>query len=360
MTDKAGILTSAAEKIWANNDRGLTLDEKTKAVVSIAHELGMSTKEFKDAVQTYQKYQGHLSRQIDAKNIPADPSKLENWDIQELMKESNRIHQQIQELQGLKATNKESIRHAVEEAKIIKHDLEAKEKYDLKGWDRIELDEQTIKDINTVIRDTFNSHGYDMRHVAVKKLAVTFKDEIYYFSAVSTNLLHVRIWDNYPSVQSFCADFDVKVGSDELKLVNTQKCSDDMIEFLMQAPDESGVRNFETAALMYLSMNEFMLHYKDVAFNIREIECKQPSKKIEHKKNSGPNVVRLVRQYKLKKNWKTKVERRKAEIQCKAWGVRGHFRHYKNGKVIFVEAYVKGKDRDQYQGKVYELLPRHE
>lgn len=330
------------------------MNDKVEAVVSIAKELGMTQEEFADAIKTYQKYRGNLNNQINNRNHP------DSWDIKDLLKESQRIDKQIQELKDLKSSDKNSIKHAVSEAKIIKHDLEAKEKYDLKGWDRVELDEQTIKDINIVIRDTFNSHGYDMRHVAVKKLAVTFKDEIYYFSAVSTNLLHIRIWDNYPSVQSFLADFDVKVESSELKLINTQKCTDDIVEFLNQAPDGSGVRNFETAALMYLSLNEFMLRYKDVAFNIREIECKQPSKKTEHKKNSGPNIVRLIRQYKLKKNWKTKVERRKAEIKCQAWGVRGHFRHYKDGKVVFVQAYVKGKNRDQYQGKVYELLPKHE
>lgn len=328
-------------------------------VAQVASEFGLSPSEFQDTVQTYRKYHDNLKSQIKNRQIVENPDMVKNWEIKDLLEESDRIGRQIKELEEMKVSG-DPLKHAVEEAKIIKHDLEAKKKYDLKGWDRVELDEQTVKDINIVIRDTFNSHGYDMRHVAVKKLAVTFKDEIYYFSAVSTNLLHIRIWDNYPSVQSFCADFDVKVESNELKLANTQKCTDDMIDFLKQAPDGSGVRNFETAALMYLSLNEFMLHYKDVAFNIREIECKQPSKKTEYKKNSGPNVVRLVRQYKLKKNWKAKVERRKAEIQCKAWGVRGHFRHYKNGKVIFVEAYVKGKDREQYQGKVYELLPRHE
>lgn len=334
--------------------------DAVNTVVSLASTLGMSQDEFKDAIQTYQGYRKNLDGQIRNKQIVNNPYLTKQWDMKELLSERDRIDKQIRELQDLKASGP-SIKHAVEEAKIIKHDLEAKAKYDLKGWDRVELDEQAIKDINAAIRDTFNSHGYDMRHVAVKKLAVTFKDEIYYFSAVSTNLLHVRIWDNFPSVQSFCAEFDVKVGSDELKLINTQKCSADMLEFLNQVPDDSGVRNFETAALMYLSLNEFMLHYKDIAFNIREIECKGPSKKVDHRNSTvETRVVRLVRQYKLKKNWQAKVERRKAEIRCKAWGVRGHFRHYKDGKVIFVEAYVKGKDRDQYQGKVYELLPRHE
>ena len=33
------------------------------------------------------------------------------------------------------------------------------------------------------------------------------------------------------------------------------------------------------------------------------------------------------------------------EIQCPCWEVRGHYRHYKNGNVVFVSAYKKGKNR---------------
>ena len=42
-------------------------------------------------------------------------------------------------------------------------------------------------------------------------------------------------------------------------------------------------------------------------------------------------------------------------IQCDCWGVRGHYRHYKNGKVVFVKEYKKGKNRDKKepQGKIY-------
>lgn len=33
------------------------------------------------------------------------------------------------------------------------------------------------------------------------------------------------------------------------------------------------------------------------------------------------------------------------KVTCPCWEVRGHYRHYKSGKVIFVPAYRKGKDR---------------
>ena len=39
------------------------------------------------------------------------------------------------------------------------------------------------------------------------------------------------------------------------------------------------------------------------------------------------------------------------EIQCPCWSVRGHYRHYKSGKVVFVKNYLKGKKRDTEQPK---------
>ena len=34
------------------------------------------------------------------------------------------------------------------------------------------------------------------------------------------------------------------------------------------------------------------------------------------------------------------------EIQCPCWEVRGHYRHYKSGRVIFIPSYKKGKHKD--------------
>lgn len=38
-------------------------------------------------------------------------------------------------------------------------------------------------------------------------------------------------------------------------------------------------------------------------------------------------------------------------FQCPCWEVRGHYRHYKSGKVVFVPAYKKGKQRDKAEPK---------
>ena len=44
------------------------------------------------------------------------------------------------------------------------------------------------------------------------------------------------------------------------------------------------------------------------------------------------------------------------EIQCPCWSVRGHYRHYKSGKVVFVKNYLKGKKRDTEQPKPKEYF----
>ena len=44
------------------------------------------------------------------------------------------------------------------------------------------------------------------------------------------------------------------------------------------------------------------------------------------------------------------------EFSCLAWGVIGHWRQYKDGKRVWVNAYVKGKEREKpesYDGKEY-------
>lgn len=38
---------------------------------------------------------------------------------------------------------------------------------------------------------------------------------------------------------------------------------------------------------------------------------------------------------------------RKHVIRCAKWNVRGHYRHYKNGKVVFIESFEKGKNRNK-------------
>ena len=53
---------------------------------------------------------------------------------------------------------------------------------------------------------------------------------------------------------------------------------------------------------------------------------------------------------------KVEASRPPREYSCLAWGVIGHWRHYKDGKRVWVTAHVKGKERNKpeaYDGKEY-------
>ena len=306
------------------------------------------------------------------KYIVDHPEIVRDMSVEQLLKEKVRIEKNLQDIREIRDhlyPEKKPVLDRIWDNLEVQKDLDEKAAYDLKGWDRIKLTRGEVKAISDITRDQMmeDPDYWVLKHVAVRKLAVEFLDEIYYFTVLSANMLHVRIWENDPEAQCFSMEYDIRINETtktkrrfELRNIS-EKTDEATIEFMKQESDESGILNFELTALIFLMINCFFLHYKDVAFNVREVVCKGPSRKVNNPQiKAETRVVRLVKQYTLKKNWQTKVERRKAEIRCQAWGVRGHFRHYKDGRVIFIEAYVKGKDRAQYQGKVYELLPKED
>lgn len=269
---------------------------------------------------------------------------------------------------------KKKIKHAVPppvhdhlwENREKEKDRKAHEEYEARGWDHIRLTEDEFKEVNKLVTEDkaiSKANRWDISKVALNRLAFHFRDFTYYFSVISSNMVHLRIWVDIPDKDgggTFEAEYDLQFFPHSVKLRYPKDGNRDMYEFLVSEDGDSGVRNFETTALIFDTLNTFMLHYGEIAFNVREIVCKKSSKKLAAPAANTDHKVRLVKSYTLKKNWKTKVERKKAEIRCLAWGVRGHFRHYKDGRVVFVHPYVKGKERDKYVGKDYVLLPKEQ
>lgn len=44
------------------------------------------------------------------------------------------------------------------------------------------------------------------------------------------------------------------------------------------------------------------------------------------------------------------------QIKCECWEVRGHYRHYKSGKRVFIPSYKKGKKRDSVESEPKEYI----
>ena len=51
----------------------------------------------------------------------------------------------------------------------------------------------------------------------------------------------------------------------------------------------------------------------------------------------------------------SKLQSRKIQRLTESWTVRGHYRHYKNGKTIYISSYTKGKKDGEKFGKKYSL-----
>ena len=71
-----------------------------------------------------------------------------------------------------------------------------------------------------------------------------------------------------------------------------------------------------------------------------------------------PDVKSPVWEELRSKEPEAEQERTRREITCPVWEVRGHMRHYKSGKTVYVAPYRKGKERDSASavpGKEYVL-----
>ena len=91
------------------------------------------------------------------------------------------------------------------------------------------------------------------------------------------------------------------------------------------------------------------------------MEVKEPINNIKHKKYKHINkeITITTPIYDLGKVPTRKVNvlihRREGWTYSHAFTVRGHYRHYKNGKVIFVQSYIKGDG--ELIGKTYNIKP---
>lgn len=113
--------------------------------------------------------------------------------------------------------------------------------------------------------------------------------------------------------------------------------------------------------------NEFLLVFMGVQYLIHscdDVKCiKQYKKGIKSKVVHGEMYSQpgKVLVYRLPRVTEELVEKSRKHIEmivrhCEAWGVRGHYRHYKNGTVVYIKPYVKGINKSAYKGREYVLF----
>ena len=237
-----------------------------------------------------------------------------------------------------------------------------KKEHRLDGWDVVNLTTNQMKKLGETLEQHQIKHDFD--NIALPKFCLALynpptKSTLYYFITYLGKKIHFVIEDDRSENASAYCDISIeRTPDDELSL--TLEDDTNAMTWLTNAEtaeDGEQVTHWQWMVDAFYSVNSFMLHFGDVTMEVETKEAIAPSESKPNKHNKNhKNSVRLFKSYKLIKNWKSQA-RKKAEITCPAWGVRGHFRHYRNGKTVFIEPFIKGRDKALYKGKEYALLP---
>lgn len=225
--------------------------------------------------------------------------------------------------------------------------LEYKKAHITDGWDVVNL---TSKQLCLLGDRVHNLDKFEYENVALQKFCLALYNDAH---------KHMQYWYFQREGDVLTCALDAPESISYIEFSVTLK---DGIMHLEPGADEFAKKQldgdqmvWQWATTIYIGINTFMLNYGEIAFEVEQKVAHAPSKQKHHHKH-GKNSVRLFKCYTLKRAWRGEI-RKHTEITCPAWGVRGHYRHYKNGKTIFIDAFVKGKERANYQGKEYNLIP---
>ena len=115
---------------------------------------------------------------------------------------------------------------------------------------------------------------------------------------------------------------------------------------------------FETIVCIFLGVQHFMSlgNFRKSMIppkfgNECEVRCD-----LEHE--TEPQPVKVYEHHGISEHGCTHVEVR--VWHCPAWGVRGHYRNYADGRRTYVKPYVKGQQREKYRGRNYELFGKEQ
>lgn len=237
---------------------------------------------------------------------------------------------------------------------------EFKKKHRLDGWDVVNLTSKQLEKLGHTLEEHHIAHDFDnipLHRFCLSLYEADGKYFQYFFITQTNGNLHFDIEDDGTTATAHC-DISYKktpTGELELELLDNTNA----LTWLTKTAEIEGgeqVTHWQWMVDVFFSINSFMLNFGDVTMEVETKEVHEQSGNRSQRRHEHRNSVRLFKSYRLIKNWKSQA-RKKAEITCPAWGVRGHFRHLRNGKVIFIEPFVKGKERDKYKGKEYNLLP---
>lgn len=134
----------------------------------------------------------------------------------------------------------------------------------------------------------------------------------------------------------------------------------DPIEYLNRQNDAEEIRANLTACINLfkgvLICADYLLKHpeeKRKERHARSHSGNNPNDKSSQKRADSVQVISLnsLRFKTANKKVANMLKSKKVHRMTESWSVRGHYRHYKSGKVIFIESFEKGKNRKQASQK---------
>lgn len=86
--------------------------------------------------------------------------------------------------------------------------------------------------------------------------------------------------------------------------------------------------------------------------DVRELQPKASRRSSAPKKKSKPGIIYILGKSIQSEAHAPTGSRKKIDHE---FSVRGHYRHYKNGKTIWIREYTKGRDKKQRRDKTYKI-----
>jgi hypothetical protein len=122
------------------------------------------------------------------------------------------------------------------------------------------------------------------------------------------------------------------------RIINREKCDYELYNFIC-------VFNFVNYVI-YKAMNQEMVLIEETERRY----TKSNGSKAVSKKDKVYSLTDCVRKY------ARHINHCKHIFTCEHWEVRGHYRHYKSGKTVYIKPFEKGKNKDaELKDKVYTL-----
>ncbi len=84
----------------------------------------------------------------------------------------------------------------------------------------------------------------------------------------------------------------------------------------------------------------------------KSVQKKQSINKVQNKNQQDKKIFLFdeIIEY-VNENRPNSTNQNNNVMKCPCWSVRGHYRHYKSGKTIFIKNYIKGKERNKGKTK---------